>query len=133
MTGTPVQLKLTEDQSCKVEEVARHEDISMAEVVLRALDYWLKLHSELSFDEREHWMAQVRRQFHSEQRDRGECRDRDFTEIYVEEISHLDAEKRKRAFDVIRDLDGKYHSGLSDVSEKHDDYLVESYGTWKSS
>jgi len=33
-------------------------------------------------------------------------------------------ERRRRALSVI----GRYHSGLGDLSEHHDDYLAEAYG-----
>ncbi|MCS7350016.1 MAG: ribbon-helix-helix protein, CopG family [Anaerolineae bacterium] len=35
-----------------------------------------------------------------------------------------DIERRRRALAVI----GQFRSGLSDVSERHDDYLAEAYG-----
>ena len=34
-------------------------------------------------------------------------------------------EKRRRALDIV----GKYHSGQSDISTRHDDYLDEIYGS----
>jgi hypothetical protein len=37
----------------------------------------------------------------------------------------VDPEERyKRAIDIV----GKFHSGKHDVSEKHDDYLLDAYG-----
>ena len=38
-------------------------------------------------------------------------------------------ERRRRALAVI----GRFHSGKSDISEQHDDYLAEAYGEWSSS
>jgi hypothetical protein len=133
MAFDQVQLQLTEEQSRGIEEVAQRENISMAEVIRRAVDYWLKLKNELSIEE--HWQrtSRVVDRFHRGQSDISEPHNEYFVETYAEDMSHLDIEKRKRAFDVVRDLDGKYHSGLFDVSEKHDDYLAETYGTWKSS
>jgi hypothetical protein len=34
-------------------------------------------------------------------------------------------EQRRQALDVV----GRFHSGKSDISEKHDDYLAEAYRT----
>lgn len=38
-------------------------------------------------------------------------------------------ERRRRALAVI----GQFHSGLSDVAERHDEYLAEAYGECSSS
>jgi len=38
-------------------------------------------------------------------------------------------ERRRRALAVV----GRFRSGQSDISERHDDYLAEAYGTWSSS
>jgi hypothetical protein len=38
-----------------------------------------------------------------------------------------EAEHRRRVERALA-LAGKYHSGLTDVSERHDDYLVEAFG-----
>lgn len=40
-----------------------------------------------------------------------------------------DEERRRRALAVA----GRFRSGRSDVSERHDDYLAEAYGQWSSS
>ncbi len=36
-------------------------------------------------------------------------------------------ERKRRALAMM----GKYHSGRTDISERHDDYLVEIYGDYK--
>ncbi|PKO22874.1 MAG: CopG family transcriptional regulator [Chloroflexi bacterium HGW-Chloroflexi-1] len=38
-------------------------------------------------------------------------------------------ERRQRALAVV----GRFHSGQSDISERHDAYLAEAYDTWSSS
>jgi hypothetical protein len=38
-------------------------------------------------------------------------------------------ERRRRALAAV----GRFHSGVSDVSEQHDDHLAEAYGQWSSS
>lgn len=38
-------------------------------------------------------------------------------------------ERRKRALAAV----GQFHSGKSDVSERHDEYLAEAYSEWTSS
>ncbi len=128
-----VKLHLNELQSRKIEEIAQRENISMAEVIRRAIDYWLKFQNEGPLEDRWQRVSRVVSRFHSGQCDSSEDCDEYFTDVGVESLRHLDAENRKRAFDVVRELDGKYHSGLSDVSENHDEYLAEIYGTWKSS
>ena len=40
-----------------------------------------------------------------------------------------DDERRRRARAIV----GRFRSGQSDVSERHDDYLTEIYGEWSSS
>jgi hypothetical protein len=40
-----------------------------------------------------------------------------------------DGEARRRARAVV----GRFRSGRSDVSERHDEHLAEAYGTWTSS
>jgi metal-responsive CopG/Arc/MetJ family transcriptional regulator len=37
-----------------------------------------------------------------------------------------DQERRRRSLNVV----GKFHSGCSDIAERHDDYLAEVYGEW---
>jgi hypothetical protein len=36
-----------------------------------------------------------------------------------------DTDERRRRIDAALSVVGKYHSGLTDVSERHDDYLAE--------
>ena len=38
-------------------------------------------------------------------------------------------ERRRRALAII----GRFHSGKSDISVRHDEYLDEAYGEWSSS
>jgi hypothetical protein len=39
------------------------------------------------------------------------------------DVSTIPAERRKRALEIV----GKFRSGKSDVSKKHDDYLLEGF------
>lgn len=86
------QIQLTEEQSRRVKEAAEREDVSMAEIIRRAVDFWLETSGTLTREER-----------------------------------------RQRAVQAVREIDGKYHSDSSDVSANHDAYLDEVYGACKSS
>jgi Arc/MetJ-type ribon-helix-helix transcriptional regulator len=86
------QIQLTQEQSRRIKEVAEREEISMAEVIRRAVDFWLETGGTLTKEER-----------------------------------------RQRAVQAVREIDGKYYSDSSDVSANHDTYLDEVYGAWKSS
>jgi len=76
------QVQLTEEQSRALKELALKENVSMAELIRRAVDYWLRTVGPVSMEE-----------------------------------------QRQRALAVV----GKFHSGKSDVSERHDEYLAEAY------
>ena len=52
------QIQLTEEQSRQVKEVAQREDISMAEVIRRAVDHWLHTQGGTNIRER-HRLALV--------------------------------------------------------------------------
>ncbi len=82
------QVRLTEEQSLALRELAAQEHVSIAELIQWAVDYWLQMHGKISTEER-----------------------------------------RKRALATV----GQFHSGKSDVSERHDEYLAEAYGEWTSS
>jgi metal-responsive CopG/Arc/MetJ family transcriptional regulator len=84
------QIQLTEEQSRRVKEVARRKNISMAELIRRAIDNWLNKHNSMSM-----------------------------------------SEKRQRALDVVREMDGMFHSGLSDMAENHDEYLADAFGDYE--
>lgn len=84
------QIQLTEEQSRRVKEIAEREEISMAEVIRRAVDAWLVEYSEMTMEE-----------------------------------------KRRRALAVVREMDGMFHSGHSDISVNHDDYLAEAYNDYE--
>jgi hypothetical protein len=76
------QIQLTEAQSQALKEKAARENVSMAELIRRAVDHWLQTRDSISLEER-----------------------------------------RQRALAVV----GQFHSGKSDVSERHDEYLAEAY------
>jgi Arc/MetJ-type ribon-helix-helix transcriptional regulator len=63
------QIQLTEEQSRRVKEIAAQENISMAEVIRRAVDAWLVTHGEMGIEEkRERALAvvkEMRGEFHS--------------------------------------------------------------------
>ena len=45
-------------------------------------------------------------------------------DYWLQKVGSLSAEERRqRALAVV----GRFHSGLSDISERHDDYLTEAY------
>lgn len=46
------QIQLTEEQSRRVKEAAEREDVSIAEIIRRAVDAWLATHGELSMEEK---------------------------------------------------------------------------------
>jgi hypothetical protein len=76
------QVQLTNDQMRALKELAHHENAPVAELIRRAVDYWLRSASPISPDER-----------------------------------------RKRAIAAAQG----FHSGIADISERHDDYLAEIY------
>ncbi|MBN1954002.1 MAG: ribbon-helix-helix protein, CopG family [Anaerolineae bacterium] len=76
------QIQLTAEQSQALKELATEENISMAEIIRRAVDHWLQITRSVSMEER-----------------------------------------KRRAIAAV----GQFRSGLSDVSEKHDEYLIEAY------
>ncbi|MEA3308123.1 MAG: ribbon-helix-helix domain-containing protein [Chloroflexota bacterium] len=84
------QIQLTEVQSRGVRKLAQREGISMAEVMRRAINHWLRTYGDASI-----------------------------------------SEKRQRAVAVVRELDGIFHSGHSDISVNHDAYLAETYGDYE--
>lgn len=59
------QIQLTEEQSQHVKEVAERENISMAEVIRRAVDDWLLTYSGLSPEERKERALSVIGRFNS--------------------------------------------------------------------
>ena len=46
------QIQLTQEQSRRIKEVAEREEISMAEVIRRAVDFWLETGGTLAKEER---------------------------------------------------------------------------------
>jgi ABC-type microcin C transport system duplicated ATPase subunit YejF len=76
------QIQLTEDQSQALKEKAAQENVSMAELIRRAVDLWLQTQDSVSLEVR-----------------------------------------RQRALAAV----GQFHSGKSDVSKRHDEYLAEAY------
>jgi metal-responsive CopG/Arc/MetJ family transcriptional regulator len=46
------QIQLTEEQSRRVKAVAERENVSMAEIIRRAVDAWLATHGEMSMEEK---------------------------------------------------------------------------------
>jgi hypothetical protein len=75
-------VQLTNDQVRALKELAHRENTPVAELIRRAVDYWLRSASPISLDER-----------------------------------------RRRAIAAAQG----FHSGITDVSERHDDYLAEIY------
>ena len=50
---------------------------------------------------------------------------RQAVDYWLQKVGSVSAEERRqRALAVV----GRFHSGLSDISERHDDYLAEAYG-----
>jgi Arc/MetJ-type ribon-helix-helix transcriptional regulator len=84
------QIQLTEEQSRGVKALAQREGISMAELIRRAVDDWLRKHGDVSM-----------------------------------------TEKRQRALSVVREMDGMFHSGCSDIAENHNEYLAEAFGDYE--
>ncbi len=82
------QVQLTQEQAHILKELAHQEQVSLAELMRQALDYWLQNRRVLP-----------------------------------------DTEARRRARAVV----GRFRSGRTDVSERHDEHLAEAYGTWTSS
>ncbi len=82
------QIQLTEEQARRVKEVAEREEISMAEVIRRAVDYWLTRHSDLDMAERRRRALAVVRDmdgmFQSHYTDLAANHDVHLAEIYAE-------------------------------------------------
>jgi metal-responsive CopG/Arc/MetJ family transcriptional regulator len=76
------QIQLTEEQAQSLKELAGQENVSMAELIRQAVDYWLQS---------------------------------------VKPVSR--SEQRRRAIEIV----GQFRSGQADISERHDEYLVEAY------
>jgi hypothetical protein len=76
------QVQLTDEQVRALKELAHRENTPVAELVRRAVDYWLRSASPISPEER-----------------------------------------RKRAIAAAQG----FPSGIADISERHDDYLAETY------
>ncbi len=79
------QIQLTEKQTQLLKELASQENVSMAELIRQAVDYWLQSVKPLTR-----------------------------------------AEQRRRALEIV----GQFRSGQTDISERHDEYLVEAYSQW---
>ena len=77
------QIQLTEEQSKALKKMAAQRNLSMAELILQGIDFYLRACGTISQEER-----------------------------------------RQRAIKAA----GQFHSGLADLSEKHDEYLAEVYG-----
>lgn len=84
MISTNIQL--TEEQAQRLNLLAHKERVSTADLVRRAVDYWLQTTESSS--------------------------------LFVTE------EQRQRAVAAV----GTFRSGLTDLSDRHDDYLIEAYG-----
>ncbi len=84
------QIQLTEEQARRIKEVAEREELSMAEVIRRAVDYWLTRYGDLNMEER-----------------------------------------RRRALSVVREMDGMFSSGYTDLAANHDAHLAEIYADYE--
>jgi len=76
------QIQLTEEQSRKVKEVAKREDISMAEAIRRAVDHWLATYGDMSPAERRERALSVIGRFSSGLGDVAENHDAYLAEAY---------------------------------------------------
>jgi Arc/MetJ-type ribon-helix-helix transcriptional regulator len=76
------QIQLTEEQSRRVKEVARRENISMAEVIRNAIDAWLEQRSDLTEEQRWAQSLNAIGKFHSGVTDLAENHDKYLTEAY---------------------------------------------------
>ncbi len=74
------QVQLTEEQSQALREMAAQEHVSMAELIRRALDHWLKMGGQASLDERRRRAIAVSGRFHSGLGDLAERHDYYFAE-----------------------------------------------------
>jgi hypothetical protein len=76
------QIQLTEEQSRRVKEVARREEISMAEVIRNAIDEWLERRSDPTEEELWQRSLNVIGRFHSGVSDLAENHDEYLAEAY---------------------------------------------------
>lgn len=76
------QIQLTEEQSRKVKEVAQREDISMAEVIRRAVDHWIATYGDMSRAERKRRALSAMGRFSSGVGDLAENHDSYLAEAY---------------------------------------------------
>jgi len=80
------QVQLTNDQMRALRELARREDAPMAELIRRAVDFWLRAASPVSLDERRRRAIAAARGFHSGAADLSERHDDYLAEIYGETV-----------------------------------------------
>ena len=59
------QIQLTEEQSERLKEIAEQENVSMAELVRRAIDHWLTVAAPMSVTERKRRSLAVIGKYHS--------------------------------------------------------------------
>lgn len=59
------QIQLTEEQSARLREIAEQENVSMAELVRRAVDHWLTVAAPMSIAERKRRSLAVIGKYHS--------------------------------------------------------------------
>jgi hypothetical protein len=78
------QMQLTNDQMRALKELARRENTSVAELVRRAVDYWLRAASPISPDERRSRAIAAARGFPSGIADMSERHDEYLSQIYAE-------------------------------------------------
>jgi uncharacterized protein YfaQ (DUF2300 family) len=78
------QVQLTSDQVRTLRELAHRENTPMAELIRRAVDFWLRSASPVSPDERRGRAIAAARGFHGGATDLSECHDDYLAEIYGE-------------------------------------------------
>ncbi|MCB0114701.1 MAG: ribbon-helix-helix domain-containing protein [Caldilineaceae bacterium] len=59
------QVQLTEEQSERLREIAEQENVSMAELVRRAVDHWLTVAAPMSVEERKRRSLAAIGKYHS--------------------------------------------------------------------
>lgn len=59
------QIQLTPEQARRIKEIAEREDISIAEVIRRAVEHWLVTYGDIPTEERKRRALAVVGRFHS--------------------------------------------------------------------
>ncbi len=76
------RVKLTEEQSLALRNIASQEHVSVEDIIRWAVDYWLQTHGAISVEERRRRALSVVGKFHSGKSDVSERHDKYLADLY---------------------------------------------------